>query len=194
MSGRRHRHFVATDAASARATASADVGPTGPTPPGAGAHLAFGKRGRYHLLIARQWVPVQRDACFAFFADASKLEAITPPFLRFRILTPLPIDMRNGTLIEYRLSLLGLPLPWLSRIEDWRPGQGFTDVQLRGPYARWVHRHTFASADSGTWIGDEVEYDVPLAPCSAPVHALFVRPRLRGIFAFRQRAIGQLLG
>jgi ligand-binding SRPBCC domain-containing protein len=194
MSGRRHRRSVAAGAAAARAMKSADVRPRGPIPPGAGAQLAFGKHGRYHRLIARQWVPVPRDACFAFFADASNLETITPPFLRFRILTPLPIDMRDGTLIEYRLSLLGLPLPWLSRIEDWRPGQGFTDVQLRGPYARWVHRHTFASADSGTWIGDEVEYGLPLAPLSAPAHALFVRPRLREIFAFRQLAIGRLLG
>lgn len=158
------------------------------------AALSIARRDGCHVLHSRQWVPAPREECFAFFSDAANLEALTPPFLKFRILTPLPIEMRAGALIEYRLSLLGVPMPWLTRIEDWRPGQGFTDVQLRGPYARWVHRHTFSPADEGTWVRDEVEYALPLAPLSGPVQALFVRPRLREIFAYRQQAIARLLG
>lgn len=158
------------------------------------ARVRISRRGRHHLLVSDQWVPAAPDACFAFFSDAGNLEALTPPFLRFRIVTPMPIAMRTGALIEYRLSLLRLPLPWLTRIEDWRPGHGFTDIQLRGPYARWVHRHTFVPADGGTWLRDEVEYALPLAPLSAPLHGLFVRPRLHEIFAYRQDAIVRLLG
>jgi ligand-binding SRPBCC domain-containing protein len=139
-------------------------------------------------------VPAAAAECFAFFSDAGNLEALTPPFLHFRIVTPGPITMRAGALIEYRLSLFGLPLPWLTRIDDWQPGRGFTDTQLRGPYARWVHRHTFAPVDRGTWLRDEVEYALPLVPLSDPVHTLFVRPRLHHIFGYRQDAIVRLLG
>lgn len=158
------------------------------------ASISFDRRGRHHVLSSAQWVPAAPAACVAFFSDAANLESLTPPFLRFRILTPLPIAMRTGALIEYRLSLLGVPLHWVTRIEDWQPGRGFTDVQLRGPYARWVHRHAFSPADGGTWVRDEVEYALPFAPLSDPVHALFVRPRLHRIFAYRRDAVARLLG
>lgn len=149
------------------------------------ARLGITRRGRHHLLHSEQWVPAAPEACFAFFSDARNLEVLTPPFLRFQIVTPQPIVMRAGALIEYRLGLLGLPFTWLTRIEDWQPARGFTDVQLRGPYARWIHRHTFTPGDRGTWLRDEVEYALPLAPLSDPVHALFVRSRLHQIFTYR---------
>jgi ligand-binding SRPBCC domain-containing protein len=84
-------------------------------------------------LEREQWVPVGLDHAFAFFSDAANLERITPPFLGFTILTPLPVEMREGALIEYRIRLFGLPLRWLTRIDQWRPGVGFVDRQLRGP-------------------------------------------------------------
>lgn len=156
--------------------------------------LTFSRRGRLHVLCSRQWVPAPIDECFAFFSDAANLEALTPPFLRIRILTPLPIEMRAGARIEYRLGLMGVPMRWLTRIDEWSPGRGFVDTQLKGPYARWVHRHTFSPADGGTWVRDEVEYALPLAPLSAPAHVLFVRPQLRAIFGYRRQVIERLLG
>jgi len=156
--------------------------------------LTFERRGRFHVLRSRQWVAAPLEECFAFFSDAANLEALTPPFLNFRILTPLPIEMKTGALIEYRIRLMGVPMPWLTRIDEWTPGRGFVDTQLKGPYARWVHRHTFSPADGGTLVRDEVEYALPLAPLSAPAHALFVRPQLRAIFAWRRQAIERLLG
>jgi ligand-binding SRPBCC domain-containing protein len=146
------------------------------------------------VLTSEQWVPIPLVPCFAFFADAANLEAITPPFLRFEIETPVPVVMENGTRIAYRLRLGGVPMRWVSRIEDWRPGEGFTDVQIEGPYARWVHRHRFVAGGGGTWVHDEVRYALPLAPWSDPIHAWFVRPRLRDIFAYRGRAIASALG
>lgn len=146
------------------------------------------------VLESRQWVKRPLDETFAFFADAANLEKITPPFLGFDIRTPLPIAMHDGTLIEYRLSLMGLPMRWLSRIERWVPGQSFVDVQLRGPYARWVHSHTFAAHDGGTMVQDRVEYTLPLAPLSLPAHAMFVRPMLERIFRHRCVVITRLLG
>ena len=134
------------------------------------------------------------DDCFDFFSDAANLEALTPPFLRFRILTPLPIEMRVGAMIEYELRLMGVPLHWVTRIDEWQPARGFTDVQLRGPYARWVHRHTFAPENGGTRVCDQVEYELPFAPLSAWGHEWFVRPRLREIFEYRREAMTNLLG
>ena len=146
------------------------------------------------MLISEQRVGAELEETFAFFSDAANLQALTPPFLDFSILTPLPIEMRTGTLIEYRLRLMGLPLGWLTRIEEWEPNRSFTDVQLRGPYARWIHRHDFVPHDGGTWVRDRVEYSLPLAPLTDPAHALFVRPTLERIFAYRRSAIVRLLG
>ena len=148
----------------------------------------------HHVLTSEQRVGAGLEESFAFFSDAANLQVLTPPFLHFSILTPLPIEMRAGTLIEYRLGLMGLPLGWLTRIEEWEPNQSFTDVQLRGPYARWIHRHTFRPHGGGTSVHDRVEYALPLAPLSDPGHVLFVRPTLERIFAYRRDAIARLLG
>jgi ligand-binding SRPBCC domain-containing protein len=149
---------------------------------------------RVHVLAATQWVPTDLDTTFAFFADAANLEALTPPLLRFRIRTPLPIAMRAGALIEYDLALHGVPVRWRTRIDEWTPGVAFVDTQLAGPYARWVHRHTFARVAGGTLLGDRVEYALPLDPLSRPVHALYVRPTIERIFAFRRAEIARRFG
>ena len=150
--------------------------------------------GRGFVLESRQLVKSGLDETFAFFADAANLEHITPPFLGFDIRTPLPIDMHEGTLIEYRLRLMGIPMGWLTRIDRWEPGRSFVDTQLRGPYARWVHLHTFERTEGGTLVGDRVEYTLPLAPLSHPAHPLFIRPMLERIFRHRFEVISRVLG
>lgn len=147
-----------------------------------------------HVLERSQLVPRPRGEVFAFFADAHNLEAITPAFLRFRILTPAPIAMRAGTLIDYRLSLAGVPLSWRTRIEVFEPGERFVDVQLRGPYRRWHHLHTFEDAPDGTWVRDRVEYELPLGPLGDAAHALFVRRALGRIFDHRRAVIAARFG
>lgn len=149
---------------------------------------------RANTYACQQWLPADLDRTFAFFSDARNLEAITPDFLHFRIVTPLPVEMREGARIEYRLRLFGMPVDWLTRIEEWRPGHGFTDVQVRGPYAQCIHQHRFTPQNGGTLVEDRVDYRVPLAPLSSPVHALFVRPTVERIFAHRREAIARLLG
>jgi ligand-binding SRPBCC domain-containing protein len=148
---------------------------------------------RIHRLERSLQVARPLDQVFAFFADAANLEAITPTFLRFRILTPTPIEMRAGARIDYALSLFGAPLRWRSRITDWQPGVRFVDEQESGPYALWRHTHTFEPQGSTTLVHDVVEYALPLGPLGQVARALFVRRALDRIFDFRRDAIRRLL-
>lgn len=145
-----------------------------------------------HELNTTIVLPVARDVVFAFFSEAANLERITPPELRFRIVTPLPITMQPGALIAYRLRLLGIPFGWTSRITAWEPPRQFVDEQIRGPYARWVHTHTFAEDGRSTVIHDAVRYALPFAPLGEIAHPL-VRRQLARIFAHREDAVREAL-
>lgn len=135
------------------------------------------------------WLPRQPEEIFDFYADAFNLERLTPPWLRFHVITPAPITMRAGVEIEYRLRLKGVPLSWRSRITAWDPPHSFIDEQVKGPYRRWVHQHTFTPRDGGTLVRDQVEYDM-LGWWLAD--RLLVRRDLRRIFAYRQERLAQI--
>ncbi len=137
---------------------------------------------------------VAPEEAFAFFADALNLEAITPPWLAFRVITPGPIRMGPGTRIEYRLRLHRVPIRWLSEIAVWEAGRRFVDVQVEGPYRLWEHTHTFEPDDGGTLIRDRVRYSLPHGPLGAVAHRAFVRRDLARIFEYRRRAVAWRLG
>ena len=142
-------------------------------------------------LRREQVLPGSPDEVFRFFADASNLEAITPPWLRFRIVTPPPLRLGPGTLIEYRLRLHGIPIRWLTRIEAWEPGRRFVDAQVRGPYRLWHHTHTFEPHEHGTLMRDTVRYSLPLGPLGRLAHRAVVRRDLERIFDFRAAVLGR---
>ena len=141
----------------------------------------------HHVLTREQRLPGTPDEVFPFFADAGNLEAITPPWLSFAVVTPRPIEMRAGALIEYRLTLHRLPISWLTRIEEWVPGERFVDAQLQGPYKLWHHTHEFeADGAHHTLMRDTVRYALPLAPLSELAHRAFVARDLARIFDYRR--------
>lgn len=131
------------------------------------------------------------DDTFAFFADAANLQRLTPPWVDFRILTPPPIAMAPGTLIDYEIRIHGIPIKWKTEISSWSPPHVFTDRQLRGPYWQWDHTHRFTAVDGGTLVEDDVIYR-PIG--GALINALFVRRDVERIFTFRQHEILKVFG
>ena len=138
------------------------------------------------------FLPRPRQEVFAFFSDAGNLERITPPFLHFHITTPRPIEMGAGTLIDYNLRLYGIPLHWRTLIETFDPPVSFSDVQLKGPYRRWHHRHEFLEVPGGTEMRDSVDYDLPFPVFAPIVHSLFVRRSVQQIFDYRNKVISEI--
>ncbi len=142
-------------------------------------------------LTSEQWLPPSRDEVFQFYADTLNLEHITPPWLRFRVLTPFPIILDAGVEIDYWLRLHGFPIRWRSRITVWKPTDRFVDEQIRGPYLHWRHEHTFIPHEGGTLVRDRVEYAVPGGRL---VNFLWVRNDLHRIFVYRQRQLSGIFG
>ena len=142
-------------------------------------------------LHAEQWLPHPLDEVFSFFADAYRLQDLTPPFLNFHVLTPRPVTMAPGTKIDYRLKLHGIPIRWQSEISDWQPPVRFVDRQLHGPYRLWHHEHTFEARDGGTLVKDVVDYSVPGGWL---VDRLVVRRDLVKIFEYRRQQLESFFG
>ena len=152
--------------------------------------IEFGCDGEIFTLAACMTLPRPRTEVFTFFADPGNLETLTPPWLRFHILTPQPVIMRVGALIDYRLRVHGLPVRWQSEITAWEPPVRFVDEQRRGPYRVWIHEHTFEEGDGGTEVWDRVRY---IVLGGRLVNRLLVRRDLRAIFSFRQKRLREIL-
>lgn len=150
---------------------------------------------RIHVLEREQVLPLSPEELFPFFAAAENLDRITPSWLRFRIVTPTPIAMSAGTVIDYRLRYRGVPVRWRTLIEEWLPGVRFIDRALRSPYLLWRHTHEFEPlADGRTRMRDVVQYALPFGLLGAAAHRLFVRGDVERIFDYRRIAIESLLG
>jgi ligand-binding SRPBCC domain-containing protein len=140
---------------------------------------------------AELWLPRPRGEIFPFFSEARNLEELTPPWLKFEVLTPESVTMHPGTLIDYRIRIHGIPIRWRTEIKEWEPPHRFVDVQLRGPYELWHHTHTFTERDGGTVCRDDVRYR-PIG--GALMNWLFVRRDVERIFEYRKKRLLELFG
>ncbi|MFY9254250.1 MAG: SRPBCC family protein [Fuerstiella sp.] len=151
--------------------------------------INWDRKAKAYILKSAVTLPVSRETLFDFFSDAFQLEQITPPLLQFKVLTPPPINIQAGTLIEYKLKLRGFPIRWRTEISTWDPPFSFTDRQLKGPYYLWEHLHTFHDTPNGTVVNDTVKYRVPGGRL---VHALMVKNDLMTIFGYRQSCMQEI--
>lgn len=152
------------------------------------------RAGKYWQLTMSQWLNRPRAELFAFFADAKNLEKITPSLLSFKVVTAGPIEMKPGTLIDYKLKVRGVPIRWRTLIATWEPPNRFTDEQLKGPYKRWHHTHTFTEENGGTRCDDLVEYAPPGGPLAPLINRLVVQKDVEKIFAHRAKILEEMFG
>jgi hypothetical protein len=150
------------------------------------------------VFLATQDLPAPRGEVFAFFSDPANLEALTPPWLRFEVLTPRPLPRGEGALFDYRIRVRGLPIRWRTLIEVFVPGERFTDRQIAGPYALWHHTHRFEDLppsatmpSGGTRMTDTVRYRVGWGIAGRILTALWVRGDVARIFEFRKQVLAE---
>lgn len=144
------------------------------------------------ILESRVWLPKPRADIFPFFSDPANLVRISPPRFRVALLTP-GATMRPGAAFDYRMTWLGVPIRWRTFIREFDPPVRIVDVQVRGPYARWEHRHLFLEERGGTWVEDRVTYRLPFGPVGRLAHALVVGRQLAGIWAYRRARLAELV-
>ncbi len=150
------------------------------------------------MFIALQDLPAPRSEVFEFFSDPANLEALTPPWLRFEVLTPRPLPRGEGALFDYRIKVRGLAIKWRTLIETFVPGEKFVDRQIAGPYALWHHTHRFEDLPPSTnWPGggtrmtDTVRYRVGWGLAGRIVTVLWVRKDIQRIFEFRKQVLAE---
>ena len=146
-----------------------------------------------YILESRVWLARARPEVFAFFAAAENLVRLTPPSFHLAIVDG-PPALSTGAVIDLRMSWLGVPVSWRAFIREWDPPYRFVDVQVRGPYARWEHRHRFLEEGGGTWVEDRVTYRLPLGPVGRVAHTLLVHRQLTAMWRYRTERLGELVG
>ena len=151
------------------------------------------RAGSDRTLVREQFFPHPVETVFEPFSNAENLEAITPPWLHFQIVSQLPLEMRESAMIEYKLRFHGVPVRWRTEIVVWDPPHGFVDLALRSPFALWHHTHEFEEVEGGTLARDTVRYRVGFDPFGELAHTLVVGRDLEGIFDFRREAVLDLV-
>lgn len=145
-----------------------------------------------HFLKSQIQINKPIGEVFQFFSKAENLNLLTPPELNFKIITPLPIVLNCGAIIDYRIQLSGFPFSWKTEITKWNPPNQFVDTQLQGPYQTWIHEHKFESKDGYTIMHDLVEYKAKGWIFEPLIHRFFVAKRVKKIFAYRTLQINRL--
>ena len=151
--------------------------------------VSFLRQPKIYTFYKEQFVPSDLDTVFEFFSRPENLEKITPSSMGFNIITPTPIDMKEGTIIDYTVKIKGVPMRWRTMITSYKKNEYFVDEQLKGPYSYWHHKHTFKEVEGGVLIIDEITYALPIQAFRLIVHPVLIKPQLNQIFNFRFQTI-----
>jgi len=169
-------------------------------------------RQSYHFQF-ESWVPFPVPRVFAFFSDPENLPRIMPPaeharLDRLHLVQPQsPLDTVVSAAPRAPGSVIGssfrvfpfspLRAQWIARITEFEWNHHFADVQQKGPFKRWRHRHEFLperrNGFDGTVVGDVIEYEVGYGPLGALANWLFIEREMRRTFAHRQKVLPKLL-
>tara|TARA_Y100000385_G_C12891620_1_gene550216 strand:- start:104 stop:637 length:534 start_codon:yes stop_codon:yes gene_type:complete len=150
---------------------------------------SFLRQPKIYSFSKEQFVPSDMETVFDFFSRPENLEKITPSSMGFNIITPKPIEMKDGAIIDYTVKILGVPVRWRTMITSYKKNEYFIDEQLKGPYSYWHHKHTFKEVEGGVLIIDEITYALPIQAFRKIVHPLIIKPQLKQIFDFRFQII-----
>ena len=145
-----------------------------------------------HVLIRNIVIKKNIEQLFDFFSKAENLNSITPPLLGFKIITPLPVEMKKGTIIDYKIKLNGIPFSWRTEITKWDPPFLFEDTQIKGPYKLWIHEHRFDEKEGMTIMTDTVRYLSPGGIFEFIPHNLMVKKKVEFIFDYREKVLNEL--
>ena len=151
--------------------------------------VSFLRQPKIYTFYKEQFVPSDLDTVFEFFSRPENLEKITPSSMGFNIITPTPIDMKEGAIIDYTVKIMGVPMRWRTMITSYKKNEYFVDEQLKGPYSSWHHKHTFKEVEGGVLIIDEITYALPIQAFRLIVHPVLIKPQLNQIFNFRFQTI-----
>ena len=151
--------------------------------------VSFFRQPKIYTFYKEQFVPSDLNTVFEFFSRPENLEKITPSSMGFNIITPTPIDMKEGAIIDYTVKIIGVPMRWRTMITSYKKNQYFVDEQLKGPYSYWHHKHTFKEVEGGVLIIDEITYALPIQAFRLIVHPVLIKPQLNQIFNFRFQTI-----
>ena len=151
--------------------------------------VSFLRQPKIYTFYKEQFVPSDLDTVFEFFSRPENLEKITPSSMGFNIITPTPIDMKEGAIIDYTVKIMAVPMRWRTMITSYKKNEYFVDEQLKGPYSYWYHKHTFKEVEGGVLIIDEITYALPIQAFRLIVHPVLIKPQLNQIFNFRFQTI-----
>ena len=150
---------------------------------------SFLRQPKIYTFYNEQFVPSDMDTVFEFFSRPENLEKITPSSMGFNIITPSPIKMKEGAIIDYTVKIMGVPMRWRTMITSYKKNEYFVDEQLKGPYSYWHHRHSFKEVEGGVLIIDEITYALPIQAFRKIVHPVLIKPQIEQIFNFRFKTI-----
>jgi len=142
-----------------------------------------------HIFKQEMTIDKPIEEVFSFFSNAENLNKLTPPILDFKILTPLPIAMKRGALIDYKIKLNGIVFKWKTKITAWEPNKRFEDTQLKGPYKVWIHEHLFEVVNGKVKMTDTVTYEAPGGFLEPLINKFYISKKVAEIFEFRTKML-----